>query len=132
MVAYNTKMKRVVNPPPPKPHISTATSTPPPPKSSLPNIFPSSNTPSLGRVVAEGFAFGTGSAIARQVVNNTFGAMAIPSNTTSSEDKKKEYCKEMHSILEKCISSPSSSDCRDIFDQYYRQCSISTELHPSS
>jgi hypothetical protein len=122
MVTYNAKMKRILNPPPPRPHLSTATSIPPPPKNKATYSPAQSNGPSLGRVVAEGFAFGTGSAVARQVVNNTVNAIAIPSNTTSDEDNKKVYCKRTQDILETCIVSPANSDCSGLFEDYLRNC----------
>ena len=122
MVTYNAKMKRILNPPPPRPHLSTVTSIPPPPKSSTTYIPPQSNIQSLGRVVAEGFAFGTGSAVARQVVNNTVNAIAIPSSTTSDDDNKKDQCKKMRSILETCIVGPANSDCSGLFEDYLRNC----------
>ena len=128
MVTYNAKMKRILNPPPPRPPVTTATSIPPPPKNKATYSPAQSNGPSLGKVVAEGFAFGTGSAIARQMVNNAFGAIAVPSNT--SEDKK-DHCKKMQAILETCISSPSNSDCSGLFEEYLRNC-INVDSRSSS
>lgn len=119
MVTYNAKMKRILNPPSPRPPVTTATSIPPPPKN---QGTIQSNHSSLGRIVAEGFAFGTGSAVARQIVNNSFGANTIPSNSTSDEDDKKDHCKKIHTILETCMAGPSNSDCSRLFEDYIRNC----------
>jgi hypothetical protein len=49
---------------------------PPPPTLRSPSI--SSNTLSLGRTIAEGFAFGTGSSIARKILDKNDSSSAKP------------------------------------------------------
>ena len=62
----------------PKPDSATAVTTPPPPTQE--------QGPGLGRVVAEGFAFGTGSAIAHSVVGSIFGGFGGGGHDDDSVD----------------------------------------------
>ena len=101
---------------------SNKKNTPPPP--SKPYVYNSISPsipkqPSLGRVMIEGVAFGTGSAIARETVNRTMNAIVVPSG--SSHDQKKYECRLLEERLQQCFDERFY--CNDLFEKYIRKCS---------
>ena len=77
------------------------------------------SVPSFARTIADGFAFGTGSSIARNVVNNVMGGVGTssPSDTTAMETLCESYTKLLNNCFEK-----NDKDCRDIFEQMIQAC----------
>lgn len=91
--------------------------SPPPP--SKPYVYPSNpKQPSLGKVMMEGAAFGTGSAIARETIN----AIATPVRTPDSKiDEKNHTCRLLEQQLQECFNDQYF--CNELFEKYMRQCS---------
>jgi len=112
--------------------------SPPPPgnRPYVPNIpkpismpIPS-QTPSLFRIMAEGFAFGTGSSVAREAIHNmpkifsnsSANATLTPSSDSVSEKPKSE-CEMWQKMFEKCIEKEQSY-CTDLLEKMEKSCSI--------
>lgn len=100
--------------------------SPPPPKRQIPPpkiVFPQSkinNKPSLGNTLMEGMAFGTGSSIARNTIDNIF------KNNSSNIDesfRKKPKCDEFFKELQLCLEKQSTScDYEYLIEEYNRKC----------
>jgi len=88
---------------------SRKTASNPPPPASL-------TKPSFVGTIAEGFAFGTGSSIARNVVNNVMGDS--PSSNNSSPET---LCESYRKILDACFET-NQRDCGDIFEKMIETC----------
>ena len=89
-----------------------------------------SQSPSLFRTVAEGFAFGTGSSVAREVIHNTSNVFSGSSaNTTlnSSSDsiskQPKSECEKWEKLFEECIEKEQSY-CIHLFEKMEKLCSF--------
>ena len=109
-----TRNQKTRYPPPPPPL--------PPPLSTLP--FPqqrsSSNTkPSFVNTMIEGFAFGTGSSIARETVNRIFHS----SSENKVESKNTITCEEVTNAYNKCILE-NNHDCQYLFLNMEKICSV--------
>lgn len=91
---------------------------PPPPTVRSPAT--SSNAPSLGRTIAEGFAFGTGSSIARRIFDGTNSSSAKPGIELEVSEKapalsygggngnngdNNELCKEIRHQMDSCLDN---------------------------
>jgi hypothetical protein len=113
--SYNTKKS------------SAGVQKPPPPRS-VPSIQAPSSTmhfPSLGRTVMEGFAFGTGSSIARNAVNQAMGGMGITiPSPAQNEAKQQSSCETYKQLLSQCFEN-NQSDCREIFEKMSEVCFLS-------
>jgi hypothetical protein len=68
----------------PKPTGATALAVPPPQNLAQPQV--ADQQPSLGRIMAEGLAFGTGSAVAHRAVGSLFGGNSSSSQFDDSDD----------------------------------------------
>ena len=108
---------------------------PPPPtlRPSLPSI--SSNTLSLGRTIAEGFAFGTGSSIARKILDNNDSSSAKPgielevsekaptisySGGNGNNGDNDELCKAIRNQMVSC----KNRDMYDALNTFYKELCI--------
>lgn len=124
-------------PPPPPPKFS-----PPPPRYVPP---PAANPilkaptvkmeqPSLGRTLMEGFAFGTGSSIARESVSRIFNSNSTTITTPDIElqkNDKQHNCEKMLFQMNECFQTDNM--CGDLLEKYLLQCSNqSSYLHNSS
>lgn len=120
LFAFQSKHKKKTPPPP-------ASKTTPYKANTMPKITPP-NVPnqktSLGNTLLEGFAFGTGSSVAKEIVNKilqenqSHNQDATPN--PSSDSKKK--CKELETYLEQCLHS--GFDCSDTLEKYFVMCGL--------
>jgi hypothetical protein len=83
-----------------------------PPPLSIPMDNNRINQPSIMRTVAEGFAFGTGSSIAREAVG---GVLA------SSKKEEKTFCDKYIELYEHCLSN-NDIDCQLVFSNMINAC----------
>ena len=121
--------KSYSSPPPPK-------FSPPPPPAANPILKVPTvkmEQPSLGRTLMEGFAFGTGSSIARESVSRIFNS----NSTTTTPDielqknDKQHNCEKMLFQMNECFQTDNM--CGDLLEKYLLQCSNqSSYLHNSS
>jgi hypothetical protein len=74
---------------------------------STPQYIPS--TPSFGQTLKEGFALGTGSAIAHRVVSSVLGAPTVTMNSPS-EKKIESPCEKERVAFESCMKFKSADD----------------------
>ena len=96
----------------------TKTTTPPPPSLSIPKLtIPSNSSPSLGRTMMEGFAFGTGSSVARTITQPLFEKK--PSHDGGDDDGMRDWCKTLKNEMLKCVNA---NDYKDLFAIYERTC----------
>lgn len=91
--------------------------------------------PSLGRTLMEGFAFGTGSSIARESVSRIFNSNSTTTTTTTDielqKNDKQHNCEKMLSQMNECFQTDNM--CGDLLEKYLLQCSNqSSYLHNSS
>lgn len=90
---------------------------PPPPQTSSSRPFGSH----LASTVAEGFAFGTGSSIARTMVNNVLAT----SNYNNDDDRKSHNnsvkCDQYIKLYEECITSTNDT-CSTLMDLIHIYC----------
>lgn len=103
-------------PPPPKNSAKTQTSTQIYPPISIP-------TPSLGRTLMEGMAFGTGSAVARKTVD----AFMQPSiqekkDIEISSSSQTQLCEFWSKTLEECLTKEQPY-CDKVLEQVASSCS---------
>ena len=89
-----------------------------------------SQSRTLFRTMAEGFAFGTGSSVAREVIHNTSNVLNSSSaNTTlnSSSDsiskQTKSECEKWEKLFEECIEKEQSY-CIHLFEKMEKWCSF--------
>jgi hypothetical protein len=119
----SSSLKRSPPPPGNRPYVSNI---PKPISTSIPIPIPSQR-PSLFRTMAEGFAFGTGSSVAREAIHNTPNIFSGSSaNTTSSDsvsEKPKSECEKWEKMFEKCIEKEQSY-CIDLFEKMEKSCSF--------
>lgn len=110
MLSNTLMTKKHKPPPPPKPY-------------KYPSVQPPSvsKSPSLGRVMMEGAAFGTGSSIARESVTRTINAVTAPVETPSPEENRKKTCQLLEQQLQECFDERFF--CDELFEKYMRQCS---------
>lgn len=97
---------------------------PPPPKNSAKQVHPpiSIPTPSLGRTLMEGMAFGTGSAVARKTVD----AFMQPSiqekkDIEISSSGQKQLCEFWSKTLEECLTKEKPY-CDKVLEQVVSSC----------
>lgn len=83
-------------------------------------ITSSHNEPSLGRTMMEGVAFGTGSSIAREVVNRTLSESTVSEQPPVKEDNKNKHCERLGEQLNECMMY--GNHCEDLFDKYMAFC----------
>lgn len=108
----------------PKRPLTPRVSMPPPPKNSAKQVHPpiSMPTPSLGRTLMEGMAFGTGSAVARKTVD----AFMQPSiqekkDIEKSSSGEKQLCEFWSKTLEECLTKEKSY-CDKVLEQVASSC----------
>jgi hypothetical protein len=80
--------------------------------------------PSLGRTLMEGFAFGTGSSIARESVSRIFNSNSTTITTPDIElqkNDKQHNCEKMLSQMNECFQADNM--CGDLLEKYLLQCS---------
>lgn len=124
--------KSYSSPPPPK-------FSPPPPRYVPP---PAANPilkaptvkmeqPSLGRTLMEGFAFGTGSSIARESVSRIFNSNSTTTTPNIDLQKKENNCEKMLFQMNECFQTDNM--CGDLLEKYLLECgNQSSYLHNSS
>lgn len=84
--------------------------SPPPPKH--PINTPKKSNPSFFGTIMEGFAFGTGSSIARETVGAIF-------NKPSFEKVNLKYsCEEIYKMYEECNNNNHNNSCSYLLDKY--------------
>lgn len=89
---------------------------------------PAPSTPTFGQTLKEGFALGTGSAIAHRVVSSVFGAPTI--NVQSSSQTVQQPCEKERTAFENCMKTKSTDDFCGEQQMSYTQClRISKESH---
>lgn len=119
-------MARKSYPSPPLPRYS-----PPPMYSPLPRYSPppaaspilkeQPNQSSLGKTLMEGFAFGTGSSIARESVSRIFNSSSTTITTPDKKNDKQHNCEKMLSQMNECFQTDNI--CGDLLEKYLLQCS---------
>ena len=77
--------------------------------------------PSLGRTLMEGFAFGTGSSIARESVSRIFNSSSTTITTPDKKNDKQHNCEKMLSQMNECFQADNM--CGDLLEKYLLQCS---------
>ena len=77
--------------------------------------------PSLGRTLMEGFAFGTGSSIARESVSRIFNSSSTTITTPDKKNDKQHNCEKMLSQMNECFQTDNI--CGDLLEKYLLQCS---------
>lgn len=106
----SSSLKRSPPPPGNRPYVSNI---PKPISTPIP-----SQRPSLFRTMAEGFAFGTGSSVAREAIHNT------PNIFSGSVSKNpKSECEKWEKMFEECIEKEQSY-CTDLFEKMEKSCSF--------
>lgn len=76
--------------------------------------------PSFGQTLKEGFALGTGSAIAHRVVSSVFGAPTV--NVQSSSQNLPQPCEKERLAFETCMKTKSADDFCGEQQMGYTQC----------
>ena len=95
-------------------------SVPRAPQSTVAQYTPPSQ-PSFGQTLKEGFALGTGSAIAHRVIGSIFGAPTV--NLAAPTEKKIESpCEKERSAFESCMKFKSAEDFCGNEQVGYVQC----------
>ena len=97
---------------------SSPTQRAPPPAQRAPNQTPSS--PSLVSTMAEGFAFGTGSSIAREVVSSVLTLSTSAPQPNNNDNDKDTLCKNILEKLQFCFEK--DVNCDSIFEKYQKLC----------
>jgi hypothetical protein len=101
----------------------------------LPAFYPTTPTsvthhveqPTLGQSIKQGFGFGVGTSIARNVVDRMFAGPSASSvgaggAVTSLPPKKMKTCKELEAEFNHCIQAQlPENTCQDFMDRY-NQC----------
>ena len=77
--------------------------------------------PSLGKTLMEGFAFGTGSSIARESVSRIFNSSSTTITTPDKKNDKQHNCEKMLSQMNECFQTDNM--CGDLLEKYLLQCS---------
>ena len=77
--------------------------------------------PSLGKTLMEGFAFGTGSSIARESVSRIFNSSSTTITTPDKKNDKQHNCEKMLSQMNECFQADNM--CGDLLEKYLLQCS---------
>ena len=98
-----TKRNQIRNPPAPSQIGPTVT-------------IPSYTNPSLGRTMMEGFAFGTGSSVARKITQPLFEKQ---SSYDGDDDGMRDWCKTLKKEMLKCINT---TDYQELYAVYERTC----------
>lgn len=101
--------------------------SPPPPASRTPKVsIPNYATPSLGRTVMEGFAFGTGSSVARTITQRLFEKKEPEKHVHNvapihggHDNEIKEWCKTLKEDMLRCIDIHKYND---LYVLYERMC----------
>lgn len=91
------------------------------PMSSILNTTPPPALPSFGQVAKEGFAFGTGSAIAQRVVTSILGAPTINVSSPSQQAVERP-CDKERMAFENCMKSKTMDDFCGNEQISYSQC----------
>ena len=94
----------------------TISKPPPPAVSNSASSSVRGPVPSLVRTIVDGFAFGMGSSIGRNVVNNAIG-VSSPSNNSSIET----LCESYRKMLDTCFET-NTQDCRELFEKMVEIC----------
>lgn len=91
---------------------------PPPPKIILPQSK-NTNIPSLGNTLMEGLAFGTGSSIAKNTIDNILKDNSL--NTDINHKKHNDGCSSLFDILKSCLERENSV-CDNLIEEYNKKC----------
>lgn len=94
---------------------------PVPIRNPISNVAPlPSSAPTFGQTLKEGFALGTGSAIAHRVVASVFGAPTV--NVQSSSQAVQQPCEKERTAFENCMKTKSTDDFCGEQQLTYTQC----------
>ena len=110
--------------------IRAASPPPPPPARSAP-------APSLWNTVAEGFAFGTGSTVARNVIGSLWGSDPTPetkqppihTHTLTPSLPTIAECYWWRKVYEDCSQREDHPPCEEVLDQMEKACASHPPLH---
>ena len=98
------------------------------PMSSVAHPVPSA--PTFGQTLKEGFALGTGSAIAHRMISSVFGAPTVNVQSSSSSQAVPEPCEKERTAFENCMKTKSTDDFCGEQQLSYTQCiRLSKESH---
>lgn len=104
-----------------KPSNSVTISRPPIPSTHATPAF-QSQAPSFGQVVKEGFALGTGQAIAHRMIGSIFGHPTVQTTVAPSQQKIESPCEKERTAFEVCMKTKSSDDYCGNEQASYAQC----------
>lgn len=90
------------------------------PMSSVGHPVPSA--PTFGQTLKEGFALGTGSAIAHRMISSVFGAPTVNVQTPSSSQAVQQPCEKERTAFENCMKTKSTDDFCGEQQLSYTQC----------
>jgi hypothetical protein len=91
--------------------------TPPPAQRAPKQTTPS---PSLVSTMAEGFAFGTGTSIAREAVSSVLHSSMSAPQPNNNDNDKETLCKNILEKLQFCFEK--DVNCDSIFEKYQKLC----------
>jgi hypothetical protein len=82
--------------------------------------------PTLGQTIKQGFGFGVGTSLARNLVDRAFASPAQPQTQTQTQtqtqQKPQKSCKELEAEFNQCIKGQlPENTCQDFLERY-NQC----------
>ena len=94
---------------------------------------PPAPAPSLWNTVAEGFAFGTGSTIARNIFGSLWGSNSLPetkhTHTLTPSLPTIAECHWWRKMYEQCRQREDHTSCDKVLDKMEKACAAHPPLH---
>lgn len=116
MIFFPTRRRKQHPPPPSYPPSSPPSSPPYPLPYSRTPPPPAQRSPTFTENVLQGFAFGTGTSLSKELVRRLM--------EDSTESKKKSVCQQMQDELRQCLET--GFHCDPLMEKYIQVCTPST------